>query len=296
MLLPQADAVNVITEVLEHLADWPIKTAAGFRNAVLEGGFAVNPLLNIKKEEDALFLKAGIETTVREGRMIDFGFLPNDLIKLESVRSRKMFEAQEFDLPYEIWLGVARWEGGMNGYLFSQSPYNPTDITAIELYGVTIPHLGDLILVYDVISIDIGTPTRVRVADFGAPQTVEDMEARGANSLDPLVTFLRLLADASIPVADIPEPVKLNKARAKHGKLPIPPHTEVCTRDYVVAFRSASTATGEGRGGHHASPVAHWRRAHHRRLASGKVVPVRSSKVNWRDTAEMHRLFYRVPK
>jgi hypothetical protein len=85
----------------------------------------------------------------------------------------------------------------------------------------------------------------------------------------------------------------LNKARAKKGLTEIPSHTMVQTRDYVTAFRHGQSHHEKGK---HASPIAHWRRAHKRQLASGLIVPVRSSKVNWREAEEMHRLFYRVPR
>jgi hypothetical protein len=128
----------------------------------------------------------------------------------------------------------------------------------------------------------------------GYGNTRKDMEARGANCLDPMVTMLRLLADASVPIVDKPAPVRLNKARTKRGQWQIPAHTAVLTKDYVTAFRAAHS--GHSEKGTHASPVAHWRRAHKRILADGRVVPVRSSKVNWRDSAELHRLLYKVSK
>jgi hypothetical protein len=69
------------------------------------------------------------------------------------------------------------------------------------------------------------------------------------------------------------------------------------TRDYVSLFAAAVASIKRNQGtGHHASPVPHWRRAHQRHLVSGKVIPVRSTKVNWRDHGELHRLFSRVKK
>jgi hypothetical protein len=106
--------------------------------------------------------------------------------------------------------------------------------------------------------------------------------------------MLRLLADASIPITYREAPERLNKARVKQGKTPIPAHTTVHTHDYVTSFSHRSTVRGPSKGGHHASPIAHWRREHFRHLADGRVIPVKSSKVNWRDHEELHRMFYRI--
>lgn len=295
-LMPQKEATQVLIHVMEHLAECPIRTAEGFRNAVLNGSFCVNPVLGFQELADVQPLRNTMINAVSEGRMIDFGFIPNQVIKVEAVRSRPMFEAGEFDQPYETWLGVSRWEGGMNGYLFMSDPEFPGKVVSVELYGVQMPVLNDVILLYDIITLDISPEgSRVIPIKFTVPQSDEQLMARGANSHDPLVTMLRLLADASIPVIDRPAPERLNKARAKQGKHLIPAHTEVVTRDYVAAFDAvAAVRRGAGKGGHHASPIAHWRRSHHRHLSSGKVVPVRSSKVNWRDSDDLRRLFYRI--
>lgn len=227
--------------------------------------------------------------------MIDFGFLPNESLKQESNRSRDLYESGELEHPYTEWLAVSRWEGGSNGYLFVTDPEFPKHVLCVELYGVEIPNIGSLIILYDMVTMvthDNGD-TRLSPAQFSTPQTDEDLKARGSNSLDPLVTMLRILADASVLIIDHPAPERLNKVRVRSGKYAIPAYTEVKTADYVAAFRSAKPKS-VSKGGSHASPIAHWRRHHLRHLSSGKVVPVRQTKVNWRQSEEMHRLFYRT--
>jgi hypothetical protein len=305
--LENDEAKKVVLELFQHLADWPIKTAEAFRNAVLGDGYLViNPMLNIQHEDSAKFLQELIRRTVAEGRMIDFGFIPNDLIQTESFRSRDAFEAGELQHPFDSWLAVSAWEGGMCGYHISPNVRYPDEILVLELYGVSIPGGVDAVIIYDVVSIQIARsegkintllhPLDMIMDNKMGEATIEiAMQKRGANSLDPLVTMLRLLADASVPVEPKPAPERLNRQRAKHGKFPIPAHTVVDTKDYVASYRSdIASPTRMGKGGHHASPMAHWRRAHQRTLASGRVVAVRSSKVNWRDTEELHRLFYRT--
>lgn len=296
---PQEDAQEVITMILEHLADWPIKSPEAFRNTILgDGVLAINPLLNLNDDRDVRFLKNALRNVVVEGCMIDFGFIPNEVIIAESVRARQPFEAGEFQHPYESWLGISRWEGGHNGYYITPHPHFPGETLVIELYGVSLPNIGNAVLIYDMVSIKIQGPgdTLVSPAHMDYPSHTEtefELRARGSNSLDPLVAMLRLLADASIPIERHEAPERLNRARAKQGKFLIPDHTVVNTRDYVASFHGA-TASRTSKGGHHASPVAHWRRAHQRHLTTGKVVPVRSSKVNWREVEELHRLFYKV--
>lgn len=302
-LVPAEIAVEIIIQLFDTMKAYPIKTAEGFRNAALGNGmFAINPLLDINKRPDVDFLMDVIRKTIREGRMIDFGFISNKVLKAECVRAREVFEAGELRPPYPTWLAVSSWEGGMCGYYFS--PYNtdaddrePNRILGVELYGVSHPSLPDAVLVNDIVSLEVVGPGETRIHPYpminGVLDTDDGIQTRGANLLDPLVTFLRFLADASIPIVDRPAPEKLNRHRVRQGKFPIPAHTRVETRDYVsMMTRHASHQAPQG--GHHASPIAHWRRAHQRQLGGGRVVPVRSSKVNWRDTEELHRLFYRI--
>lgn len=299
MMMQQHEARNVVISLFENLASWPIKTAEQFRNAVLADGiFAVNPMLDISDDRDAVLIRETIRMTVREGRMIDFGYIPNEVFKSESMKSRVIFERGDFVHPYSNWIGVTYWEGGYNGYHVSQLAEDPTKFVILELYGLSVPNRGNAILVYDVISINT-EPDKTWVHPYPAKveETDEAMRLRGSNSLEPLVTMLRLLADASIQISMIDAPAKLNKIRAKQGRFQIPEHAVVHTRDYVTMFNASHVAGAQrvSRGGTHASPISHWRRSHMRHLKDGKVVPVKSSKINWREADEMHRVFYKVP-
>jgi len=300
-LLPQDLAAAVVGLLFENLAKHPIKTAEAFRNAALDGMLAINPMLEVTAEGDVNYLRTAIHDTVAAGRMIDFGFIPNAVIKSESLATRHMFEAGELAHPFEHWLGITSWEGGCNGYLVVPHPIKPYDTLVVELYGVSMPHVGDALLIYDMVSIQtngIGD-TRVSPAYMRYPkghaETVQEQRNRGSNSLDPLVTMLRLLADASVPITHVASPEKLNKARARRGKPPIPAHHVVCTKDYISQIHAAKHRLTQGDGtGRHASPAAHWRRGHMRHLSSGKLVLVRASKVNWRGPEDLHRKFYKI--
>jgi hypothetical protein len=286
LLMSNEQATRHMGAVLTNLRSCPIRTAEAFRKAILENGhFGISPAIDIATEEDVLAAQAALVDVVSSGRMIDFGYLPSDLLAEESHRSRDLFEAGEFEWPYEDWFAVSSWEGGMCGYLFTRyhSPRYPGRIYSTEFYGVALPGELPTVLLYDIIGIEPAPDnTLLWPCKFVVPQSEAEDIKRASNSLDPLVTFLRILADASIPVIDRPAPEKLNKARAKAGKRPIPAHHEVLTRDYVSMFRAGKHAK-PAKGGHHASPRAHWRRSHKRTLASGKVVSVRSSRINWRE-------------
>ena len=161
---------------------------------------------------------------------------------MESKRSRYLFESGEFIDPYEIPAWRDALEGGCNGYIGSRDPENEDRILVFELYGVSVPDRGDLILLYDIVSIWAEgldethcTPFPMKAVDGQEMPGIE----RAANSLDPLVTMLRLLHDASIPVRQVPVPERLNKARRKAGRGPLPGHMVVDTRDYVSAFHAA---------------------------------------------------------
>jgi hypothetical protein len=298
-LAPNDIATKVMEMAFSNLATWPMKSAETFRNAVLgDGAFAINPLMNVEENIDVSFLHSTIRDTVAEGCMIDFGFIPNQVLKEESTRSRDMFESGELQMPFERWLGITRWEGGFNGYMIITDPKDHRNVLVFELYGVSIPDTCDVVLVYDVISLGIlglGN-TVVMPIDMLAKEmnSKEHLEKRGANTLDPLVTMLRLLADASVPVEYRQAPERLNKHRVKQGKHPIPAYTVVDSRDYVTNFSHHGKPVKGNRNGTHASPIAHWRKAHKRVLADGRIIPVKSSKVNWRSSEELHRMFYKT--
>jgi hypothetical protein len=304
-MLPQELASRTVMQIVDHLDTWAIKTPEAYRNVACgpTGMFAINPMLAIKHDADITYLYDTIKETVAEGRMIHFGNIPNQIIKEESTRSRDLFENNEFEHPFTSWLATTSWEGGFNGYHISRHPLYPDEILVIETYGVSIPGATDVLFVYDMISIEIKGPgnTMVRPHHMNYPAGMKETERqakyRGSNSLDPLVIMLRLLADNSIPVEHVEAPERLNKSRAKLNKPPIPSHTVVHTRDYVARMQQHTASVKSGhKGGTHASPVAHWRRAHKRTLADGKIIPVSSSRVNWRSSEELHRMFYQVNK
>ena len=107
-LLEHSDAKDIVIATIEHLAQWPMPSAETFRNAVLgDGMIAVNPMLDIKEKDEADYLHVAVAAAVNDGQMIDFGFIPNELMKAESLRSRTMYEAGDLPMPYDNWVALS---------------------------------------------------------------------------------------------------------------------------------------------------------------------------------------------
>ena len=237
-------AIQILLELYEHVSTHPIRTVETFRNTLLgDGMFAINPMLDVPSKIQVSFLLEIIRRGVREGRMIDFGFIPNEIIKETSYATREVYSAGELQHPYDNWMGVSAWEGGMCGYFFAPM-LEPNRVLCTEMYGIAIPNKPAAIIVNDIVSLEaVGPDVRIQpwrmIDPLHGLETEQAMANRGSNLLDPLVTFLRLLADASVPIIDGPAPERLNKRQVRQGKWPIPAHTRVETRDYVSSGPAA---------------------------------------------------------
>lgn len=78
-----------------------------------------------------------------------------------------------------------------------------------------------------------------------------------------IVSFLHLINCPNVTVEKIPAPVKLNKKREEKNRPPI--------QEYSIVKLPNYSAGQPHQGGTHASPRAHFRRGHIRRLAENKV-------------------------
>ncbi|HEY2617480.1 MAG TPA: hypothetical protein VGI78_09105, partial [Acetobacteraceae bacterium] len=118
---------------------------------------------------------------------------------------------------------------------------------------------------------------RAQINDGGTPGS-----AAAANVGDPLMTALLILNTRGVERETIAASEKLQKARRKSGKLPIPSYQRVNAAPYVTAIqmRGKARARGEDQGGTHASPVPHLRIGHPRTYADGHVTFIRDTLVN----------------
>jgi hypothetical protein len=94
-------------------------------------------------------------------------------------------------------------------------------------------------------------------------------QAAVGNICDPLVTALALLNTRGIEQETISVSERLNKARAKNRKPPIPPYRKVNSATYIAALRHHDRQRGEPTGDKRASPAMHIRIGHWRNYKKG---------------------------
>lgn len=92
------------------------------------------------------------------------------------------------------------------------------------------------------------------------------------------IAALAAIADDRQPLERVEAPLKLNKARERRGKKPIPPMWKV---SYITYLNRPHSEGGQraNDGGTHASPRPHDRRGHTRHIKSGREVWVRPSRI-----------------
>jgi hypothetical protein len=121
--------------------------------------------------------------------------------------------------------------------------------------------------------------------------TIEDMN----DTLDCVYGFLDLLRQSDTKRIPGGATVTVNKRRKLMGRPPLPSYTTVApSTAYVTALRDRAEAHA-ALGGTHASPIPHDRRAHARRLRSGKVIMIHASEVLGGAKAAPGRTHYIVP-
>jgi len=200
--------------------------------------------------------------------------MPNALIKREAERAASLYFGKHighpFRTPYALfhaWERIASVylvipEGdGAPGCLFSAAELQPAVLDNRLVF-----------IISDWVLIERWTPgtyysriiTSHIYSAFGeqrsAPQAIIN------NIADPVMLALLLLATDGVEVGRTVPPGKLNRARVKSGKQPIPPHWKIITEPYVTALMQRGHRRTEGKGGTHASPIPHLRRGHLRHL------------------------------
>lgn len=251
---------------------------------------------------------------VTAGRVIDFGFLPNDVLKYGGDRGGTLWQQHAIEQPFELpWMIYHAWEGGVCVYLV-----NPVAA------GVEICELQPC---------KVGTMLSLLISDRGiffrehelAPQKyfatmspaalryqrdpahharangggTENTAAAG-NVGDPLMAALLILNTRNVARETVRAPAKLQKARARNGKPPIPDYDRVDASAYVTAIslRGQRRERSEDQGGTHRSPVPHIRIGHPRTYATGKSIFVADTLVNvsdeQRSTFKSSRTHYAV--
>src|SRR5215470_8421824 len=194
----------------------------------------------------------------RAGRIIDFGHLPNAVMMSASLRGMDLYRRGFLPHPFtEPWLLMHSWEEAVAVYLVSpiecddDNPALPVEVA--ELQPVALHGLPNTMIVGDRIFYDPavepdskgyvaqGAPAPWRFlpqCDNGRSRTPE--KAAVANVLDPLMTALMILSTRNVARETISADPKLQKARLKNGKTPIPPYDRVNSQPYVTAILAGS--------------------------------------------------------
>ena len=257
---------------------------------------------------------------VRYGRMIDFGFLPNEAIKQGGKRGGPLWSRGFIGMPFiEPWVLYHTWEDGSAVYMVNPYGDRPTgnswevvELQCSIIQGTRMLCIGDrgLFKFPDEPIIDWNKfgaylmPNTIRYmpGDIGRQINNGDSPAGSAagNIGDPVMLALMILNTRNIERETIRAPAKLNKARLKNRREPIPPYDVVHSAPYVTAIANRrSRARGEDQGGHHASPIPHLRIGHPREYASGRTIFIRDTLVNAGDQARdafLNRSHYEVKR
>ena len=256
-------------------------------------------------------------TAMQAGRVIDFGHLPNLVIAECAKRGGRMWNMNALGFPFsDPWICYHTWDHKVLWHGKDPAPYKLPDVRAVAVYLVNQPNDTDfevcelqplvmeseqLLLIgdrgvfmrppnnsgYDQISAIAPSMFRFIVDDeWRALQNngLSPQQAASANIGDPVVCCLLILATRGVERETIRAPEKLQRARAKSRKPPIPNYDRVMTEPYVTAILSRGhRERGEGLGGHHASPQVHIRRGHPREYATGRSVWIPDTLVNATD-------------
>lgn len=235
---------------------------------------------------------------VEAGRLMDFGHLPNEVLKYGGERGGPLWNMGAFGQPFsDPWVIYHTWEGGAVHYLV-----NPIDDDSFEVCELEPGILGEVptLMIADrgiFYKVAGGLPDkkyhcsvspaairflrddaeRARANQGGSPAS-----SAAGNIGDPVMTALMILNTRHITRETIAADAKLNRARVKNRKLPIPPYTRFDTSPYVTAVlnRGKPRERGDSKGGHHASPMPHLRQGHPREYATGRTIFIADTLVN----------------
>ncbi len=296
-------------DVLDNVEPWAKPTIAQVRDAILAGRImcAVDDPPNV---DDHILSSTttGFQEAVVHGRLFDLGFIPNAMIQRECGRAAGMLAHDHIGHPFrEYYVIFHTWEHGGSCYLVDPDGRNfgvPADYFACEAACILlkgVPHLAVSNGLFIKRLPDLEKDELTPVLNVFSRHTQREKNTVDplivGNVRDPVLIALMLLATDGVDVDKVAPSDKLNKARAKSGKPPIPSHWQVHTGPYITALAAAHGGRGAGRGdGHHASPIPHLRRGHLRHLHQrhgGGTTWVRDSLINLKDpNAPLSRSFY----
>lgn len=315
--LTRPDQLEAVQIDMGKLAPWA-PTPGQFRDNVLAYGvvgpdFSGRDNADIRKSAptraEILSISQAVAGAVVAGRVIDFGYVPNDVIKETCLRAGPLYAAGAFGMPFrEPWLFCHGWEKGVSWYLVqlvdqdrpAGGPFEAVELDPFMANGAAVVAIGDRVFLDPTEAVPsmkwsqypgMAVPAPWRFLEQAADSInlgLTPAAAAAGNVLDPLMTVLMILSTNGVSRETVAPSPALQKARAKRGRPPLPAFDRVDCRGYVTALqaRGASAARDGAGGGTHASPVPHLRRGHMRTYANGSRTFVRDSLVNFTDDAK----------
>jgi hypothetical protein len=251
----------------------------------------------------------------RAGRFIDFGYIPNDVLIAGSQRGGPLWNQGAIGMPFrDPWALYHLWDHGVALYLV-----NPNGEAEVEIAELNAIRMGNdrLLSIADrgVFCRQPDKPQRYNcwvlpaMTRFWLDPEHRQLANNGntpegaaaSNIGDPLFTALLILNTRNVERETVSAPQKLQKARAKARKAPIPSYVRINALPYVTAVQARGKPRqdrGEAQGGTHRSPVAHIRMGHPRHYASGRSIFIADTLVNvpedQRAAFKSNRSHYRV--
>lgn len=248
------------------------------------------------------------------GRMIDFGHLPNPVLKEGGIRGGPMFNRGVYGQPFrEPWVLYHTWDwDGADSdpdldrnvvAIYLVNPVGDGDVEVCELQPASFGSEKLLVIsdrglfqrhpseeLEDRKYIASVAPSQMRFANGEMGERMNNGgkpdSAAAGNIGDPLMTALMILNTRNVERETVQAPEKLQRARKKSGKPLIPSFDRVNTVPYVTAILARGRRrSGDDLGGHHASPMPHIRRGHVRVYATGQSTFIRDTLVNVADEA-----------
>lgn len=322
----------------EHIRPAPItvkQLREAVFGKMLTSGPGTNPTY-MPTETELDNILEGLTSAVTKGQVIDFGMWPNEFIQITAKRAGPMYSKSALGHPFETsWVFLHAWnddelmsefsvppQKAYAAYLICPIPAEETgtlacSFEAVELNGMNVTvnnevvfllGIGDRVILYPGIhpnpdytgySCEIVAAYK-RFLDtpmWEAFQHLTD-EQCACNVIDPVMTALLMLNTNGIKTETIVAPPKLNRARIKARKYPIPPYKKVTSDLYVTTILARRTRNIPAAQGSHASPIAHIRKGHWRNYAPGLKTYIRDTLVNVDEAARLnfvaHRSHYNV--
>jgi hypothetical protein len=313
---------------IEHITITPAKFRELALNKILTSGPGIElDYMPTEKELDTV--SEMLYEAVSAGKFIDFGHWPNEFIKKQSNRGGDLYHQDALGHPFTTpWVFFHTWDDPVIDAKFRTNVLTPSiylvnpllntdgstiacdfEITAIEAIKVANTELlaiGDRGLLMAKVDKPPTAkyacqiiPTTFRfpikywdqyAAELGLEEGADSaMHSAASNVMEPVFTALLLLNTRGIPKEIVRASDKLNKARIKNNKPPIPPYTRIMSKEYVTTVMRTGTHKGTAPVGHHASPVAHIRIGHWRNYKPGARTFINDTLV--KATPEMREIF-----